>query len=98
MGAGYFIRYIFKHSWTRILFATVLMVMLDVFIEPLAEPLGFWRWEGGVIPILNFIGWFGVSLVMQIVFYVFLNKHENKVAPAYFIMVAIFFMCLNIVI
>lgn len=97
MGAGYFIRYIFTNAFFRIIFAALLMVMLDVFIEPVAKPLNYWEWLNNIIPLQNFIGWFGVSLLMQIAFHFNLKEHSNKVASAYFIIVAVFFMCLNIV-
>ena len=38
--------------------AAILMVLLDLVIEPLAPKLDFWQWEGNYIPIQNYTAWF----------------------------------------
>jgi uncharacterized membrane protein len=40
--------------WARILIASVLMVLMDFLIEPVAIRFDFWTWHEGVIPISNF--------------------------------------------
>ncbi len=45
------------------------MAALDLVIDPLAaNDLGYWHWRGGGpyygVPVLNFIGWFVVSLLI----------------------------------
>jgi putative membrane protein len=49
----------------NILLAALLMVLLDVLIEPVAIQLDFWSWENNVIPFQNFIMWFITALVIQ---------------------------------
>jgi putative membrane protein len=41
----------------------LLMVITDLFIEPLAPSLGFWEWENGIIPIQNYTAWFFFGLM-----------------------------------
>ncbi|MCL6261122.1 carotenoid biosynthesis protein [Aquiflexum sp. TKW24L] len=55
-----------QNDWLAAVLATALMVAIDVIIEPVAINLDFWTWEGDVIPLSNYIGWFGVSFVIQI--------------------------------
>ncbi|TNE81175.1 MAG: carotenoid biosynthesis protein [Bacteroidetes bacterium] len=55
---------VFKHPVLRILFAAVLMVLLDLQIEPVAQELNFWIWADFQIPLQNYIGWFGVSVLL----------------------------------
>lgn len=45
--------------------AAALMVALDWVIEPIAMQLDFWMWEGGMIPLQNYIAWFVVAFAMQ---------------------------------
>jgi putative membrane protein len=49
------------------------MVFMDLLIDPLASgPLGYWIWkeEGWYcgVPLTNFLGWFGVSLALFLIF------------------------------
>ena len=41
------------------------MVLLDIMIEPVAIELDFWQWEGGNIPLQNYLMWFIVALFMN---------------------------------
>jgi uncharacterized membrane protein len=51
--------------------AALLMVALDVLIEPVAVALDFWQWENAVIPIQNFVMWFANG------FYYSTNSSKN---------------------
>ena len=56
-----------------ILCGALWMVALDLLIDPLASgPLGYWIWEvkGWFcgVPLVNFLGWFGVSLILFAIF------------------------------
>lgn len=57
---------VFDNRWLAALTGAVLMVALDVFIEPVAPVFDFWHWEAGYAPLQNFIAWFFVALVLQI--------------------------------
>jgi uncharacterized membrane protein len=59
-------RYI-PNKWLAILCGSVLMVALDFFIEPTAPIFDFWHWEGGTAPIKNFVDWFVVSFLLQMI-------------------------------
>ena len=59
--------YIFRHNTFIILFASIFMVFTDYIIEPLAGVLDFWHWSLEVIPIQNYIAWFFVSLIIQLI-------------------------------
>ena len=47
--------------------AAVLMVLLDVLIEPVAIKYDYWAWENGNVPLMNYIGWFVVANIVQII-------------------------------
>lgn len=56
-----------------ILWGALWMVALDLLIDPLASgPLGYWIWEekGSFcgVPLVNFLGWFAVSLILFSIF------------------------------
>jgi uncharacterized membrane protein len=76
-------------------FAAILMVSLDAFIEPVAPKIGMWAWENGVVPFKNYVGWFLTSLPLQMLFWGFVKPSKNKVAVAVFILQFAFFILLN---
>ncbi len=84
------------HWLLRAVFAALLMVGLDVLIEPVAMRLGFWSWAGDTVPLQNYIGWFLVALPLLCIFTITLKSVRNKVAIALFILQFIFFLSLNI--
>ncbi len=56
-------------KWLEAALAALWMTAIDLVIDPLAaNQLGYWRWQQAGsyygIPLHNFVGWFGVSLVI----------------------------------
>jgi len=62
------------------LIAAVLMVILDVIIEPVAVKLDYWSWVGDSIPLQNYLGWFVISLIIQFSFQQLLPQTHSKIA------------------
>lgn len=83
-------------KWFQVLLASALMVALDLFIEPLCEVLGFWAWENKSAPLANYLGWYGVSILVQASLVGLKIKEDNPLARWYFVLVALFFIMLNI--
>ncbi|MCS7001176.1 MAG: carotenoid biosynthesis protein, partial [Candidatus Kapabacteria bacterium] len=59
---------VMRTLWGARLFAAVLMTAYDLLIDPVAiGPMRLWTWhQDGMyygIPLVNFLGWFGVSLL-----------------------------------
>ena len=46
----------------------IIATAFDFIMEPAAVKLGFWSWEGGHIPMLNYISWFGISFLLLLMF------------------------------
>ena len=77
------------NRWQRVLLAAVLMVLIDLLIEPVAPQLRFWIFAGGH-GWLNSLGWLATSLVMQFL----LSEEvegENRMALPILLSQAIFF-------
>lgn len=55
----------------------LIMVGIDLFLDPVLVKLGAWKWVNGGpyfgVPLENFIGWFVVSLVISIIVRKFLK-------------------------
>jgi putative membrane protein len=86
-----------RTNWfLKSIIAVVIMVSLDVLIEPIAIKTGMWSWADNDIPIQNYIGWFLTGLPLQILFFKFIRTEKNKVAFALLILQFLFFFILNI--
>ena len=59
-----------KNTFYQVLCAALFMTGLDFLIEPVAMKYDFWDWDQNKVPIQNYLMWFLVSLLMQVI----LNK------------------------
>ena len=55
-------------KWLRIIGGGLLMLLLDYFMEVSAPEFSFWYWEDGEAPLRNFIAWFGVALLLHLIY------------------------------
>jgi len=79
-------------SYLKPAIAALLMTLLDSIIEPVATKLDYWTWESNQIPISNFIGWFAIALLIQLLFQKIIKKSENQVAFSLILFQAIYFI------
>lgn len=85
------------NKYLQAVVASLFMLLLDVLIEPVAVESDYWTWEGDVIPLFNFVCWFGVALLLQFVYFGLNLAEKNKVATALYCIQFMFFLILNIV-
>jgi putative membrane protein len=68
------------------------MVGLDFFIEQNASKFDFWYWKSGIIPIQNYIAWFVIAFLLNLLVQKHLAQKPNLTAKALYF-VAISFFC-----
>ena len=83
--------YLFKNKTVITVFASILMVLTDYIIEPMAGALDFWYWVGGNIPIQNYFGWFFVSLIIHSILVKMNFKFNIKLCLALLLSQILFF-------
>ncbi|KPQ15000.1 carotenoid biosynthesis protein [Algoriphagus formosus] len=71
------------------------MTALDYIIEPVAVALDFWYWKFDVIPVENYLGWFGVSFVVHLIFRKAKFEKFNPIALLLLLTLIVFFTVLN---
>ncbi|MBX0291846.1 carotenoid biosynthesis protein [Hymenobacter sp. HSC-4F20] len=93
--AGVLARYLPLPDFLRAVVGALLLVGLDVCLEPVAVRFDFWSWQYDVIPLLNFKGWFAVGLILQVYF----NRVEfikrNPLVPFVYLLQLLFFFGLG---
>ncbi|WP_394335953.1 carotenoid biosynthesis protein [Brumimicrobium salinarum] len=84
------------HWLLKAFLGTLLMLALDVLIEPVAVQSDYWVWSGE-IPLSNFLGWALIAFVIQILYFSMKLGEQNKVATVLYFIQIVFFSILNIV-
>ena len=86
----------FKNRIINIFFGSFLMTFIDFFIEHIASKYDFWYWENNQIPVQNYVAWFLISVVLNLLFQKKLSKSNNITAKGFYVIQLIFFVILNI--
>jgi putative membrane protein len=74
---------------------SLLMVFFDFIMEPVAMTSDFWSWKNNVIPFYNYVCWFFVAMILQVIYLNFFKTCTNKVLNTLFIIQLLFFIILN---
>ena len=85
------------HFLLRALAGALMMVALDLFIEPVAIKLDFWSWKGNSIPLENYLAWFAVSLILHLFYQKTTFSKNNSLAIRLLSIEALFFVALNFI-
>ncbi len=75
--------------------SALLMMLLDVLIEPVAISSGYWHWNSPNIPLYNYVCWFAIAFPLHFVYFRWKLNEQNKVSIALFVIMVIFFTVLN---
>lgn len=81
----------FKLPVMKILVSSVLMVSLDILIEPLAPQLDYWSFDTMVAPFSNYIGWLIYSILIQSLLELVQFKGHFKISLHILIIQLLFF-------
>lgn len=86
---------IFEHPVAAVVMAALLMVFMDIFIEPVAIKLDFWVWPGNQVPLHNYLGWFGTSVLLFSLSLPLKLRWQNRSSVILYLCLLIFFASLN---
>ena len=92
------VNFFLKNKYLQMLFSSIIMVFLDILIEPVAIELGWWSWDISSVPLQNYLMWFVVSVIMQVI--ISNNNHEisKSISISLLLSQISFFVYLNITI
>lgn len=79
------------NPWIRAALGSSLMVVLDLVMEPVSPIFDFWEFAGGVAPLQNYIGWFAVGFLLQLLYPYFFKRMNRTMAMHLFLAQFIFF-------
>jgi len=93
---GVLARYLPLPELPRTLVAALLMLGLDVCLEPVAGRYDFWHWSADVIPLQNFRDWFIFACVLQMLFNRASFPKTNPLVPLVYLTQLFFFFLLGL--
>ncbi len=79
-----------------IFLAPLLLVILDVLIEPVAMRLGFWHWGGDVVPMQNYLAWYVIAFFLSFVFQQLPFNKKNAFSATVYTAMFVFFLLVGI--
>ena len=80
----------------KVFFGAAIMLGVDLIMEPVAIANQFWSWEGGNVPLYNYVCWFLISILLQLILRKFKLNEKNKVYNTLLILMIVFFGFLNL--
>lgn len=84
------------NPWLVSLATAVITVVFDWIMEPVAIALDYWTWDGGAIPLQNYVAWFLISFVFTRIF-VHLKLKSATTFPSLVVIVqSMFFLLLRL--
>jgi putative membrane protein len=87
--------YVIKNKHIAALTGAILMILLDLIIEPVAPLLGFWIFDLPTVPLQNYIGWFVIGLTTQYIYHFNIERKEHSFSINLLLVNAVFFAFLN---
>jgi bisanhydrobacterioruberin hydratase len=78
------------------LVGALILVLLDILIEPVAVHFDYWQWQEHQIPLQNYVAWFIFSFLLLNVYYAISFEKRSRVAIVMIATQFIFFLVLNI--
>jgi putative membrane protein len=86
----------FKSPLLRVVCGALLLVGLDLIIEPVAVQFNYWRWAGNHVPLKNYVCWFIISALLLLAFEKFNFKKQGDAGTALLVSQFLFFEILFI--
>ncbi|MFM7661433.1 MAG: carotenoid biosynthesis protein, partial [Bacteroidota bacterium] len=80
----------------RMVINSLIMVLFDFFMEPVAMKFDFWSWHSNEIPVYNYVCWFLISVILQFIYLTYFTIKSNIVYKTLFIVQFLFFLFLNL--
>lgn len=86
-----------KNLYFKALLGTILMVVLDYLIEPVAMEMDFWYWNSDSIPLQNYLGWALLSYFLLLIYFLLPFHKQNSLVLSFYFIQLFFFLAIRII-
>jgi len=84
------------NRWIAPIIGSLLIVVFDYVMEPVAMYHDYWQWIDGTVPLQNYIAWFVISLFFSYFLTIFRINPDSRVLRIYFFIQLGFFLLFRI--
>lgn len=84
------------NPWIAPLISSLLIVIFDFIMEPVAMYLDYWQWDNNTIPLQNYIAWFIISFVFAYALSFLRINPDARILRYYFFIQLGFFLLFRI--
>jgi len=84
-----------KNKYLSIVVGIILMLIIDITLEPIAPILDYWGFSGSIAPIQNYIGWAFTSLLTLSIYQFYYSSKEFIFSINLFMAQLLFFVGFN---
>jgi putative membrane protein len=82
--------------WLKIIISSFLVLIYDITLERVAPAMDMWYWYNNVVPLQNYIAWFIIALLFQIIIKASGISTKNSIVISIMLSQCIFFFSLSI--
>lgn len=87
-------RFRIKSEALKIIIPASLMTIFDLLLEPFAISNGLWVWENEKVPITNYNTWFGMGVLLSLLYHYTISNDSNRASNWYYGLQVVFFTVL----
>ncbi len=91
------VRTIHHNLFISSVLGAILMVFLDLIIEVSAPRFDFWKFDNGVVPLQNYLGWFFIALIAHLFLQKIIKVFRFRISLHIYIAILAFFTVFLIV-
>ena len=80
----------------KVIFASLLMVFIDIFLEICAPKLDYWKFNEEIVPMSNYNSWFIISAICLYIYFRLIKDKEYKLSTNMLVIHLAFFGLLSV--
>lgn len=96
MGSAAFASRLTSNAWLASLATAIATVVFDWIMEPVAIALDYWTWDGGDIPMQNYVAWLVISFLFTRILIRFKLRTCSDIPFLIVVVQALFFLLLRL--
>jgi len=84
------------HVVLKIILSSLIMLVYDIILEPVAMKTDMWHWNNSTVPVRNYIAWFVIAIVLHTILKSANISTRNPIAGFVLLCQFLFFLTLHI--
>lgn len=96
LGSLAFVKTFSNNIFITSLLTSVIALIFDFVMEPVAIKYDYWTWKDNIIPLQNYLAWFVLAFIASAIFNLLKIKINSKISVHYVIAQFVFFIIINV--